>query len=226
MAKASTSTYAVLGLLSLSPMSGYEVAQATEGSIAHFWPISKTHVYSELSRIERLGWADSKGVRQRAAPDKRVFQITPSGEQALDAWLVAGSLPDEVHRLPFLIKLFIGHRIPAENLRSMLREYREEAEEYCELLRGIVDALEGEPKAAYPRATALLGLRMSEAALRWSDEVEGTLPRRRVVIDPRSRSVKARELFEATPPVPPARSRRSPPAPDRGSGERRRRRPT
>ncbi|SRR6266542_4101504 len=202
MVAASTSTYAILGLLSLSPMSGYEVAQATEHSIAHFWPLSKTHVYSELARLEKLEWVEAKEITQEKAPDKRVFHITPPGEQALDQWLVSSPLPAEVHRLPILIKLFIGHRIPRDKLLEMLEEYRQESEDYRRGMQDIVDALKGIPKAAYPRATALLGLRMAEGTVRWIDEVEKALPKQRVTIDPHgSEAVKAKELFDTAPPA-------------------------
>ena len=202
MADASTSTYAVLGLLSLGPMSGYDAAQAAERSIAYFWPISKTHVYSELGRLEALGWAEPKEVRQTDAPNKRVFHITKAGERALDEWLVSGPLPDEVHRMPFLIKLFIGHRIPRADLRQMLEAFRQEAEDYRAVLGEVVDSLDGIPQTAFPRATALLGLRMTEGVLRWADEVEDMIPSRRYSIDPHSKTGKTKEIFEATPAVP------------------------
>src|SRR6266498_1174193 len=43
-----TTSHAILGLLSIAPMSGYDLYQAVEGSTGHFWPISKSQVYAEL----------------------------------------------------------------------------------------------------------------------------------------------------------------------------------
>lgn len=203
----STSTYAVLGLLSFAPMSGYEAARAAERSISYFWPISKTHVYSELARLEGLGWVSGDDVRQEGLPDKRVFRMTPAGERALDEWLLEGKLKGDVYRAPFLIKLFVGHRIPPDRIREMVGRYREVADEERQALDEIVDKLEAVPEAAYARATALLGLRISQAVVRWADEVEDALPSRRISLDPRRKTAKkAKALFEAAPP-PPSRRR-------------------
>jgi len=208
MAAASTSTFAILGLLSIAPMSGYDTARAAERSISYFWPISKTHVYSELARLEELGWAEADEVRQDGLPDKRVFHITVEGEDALDAWLIEGKIPDDQYRSPFLIKLFIGHRIPRDKIHAMVEEYRVGAEAERAALEEIVDMLAAEPKAAHVRATALLGLRVAEAALRWAEEVGPMLPTRRTTVDPRRKEArKAHELFESAP-IPPNRPKR------------------
>lgn len=203
MARPATSTYAVLGLLSFAPMSGYQTARAVERTISYFWPISKTHVYSELARLEELGWVEGDDVRQERLPDKRVFSITSEGERALDAWLLESELPSDVHRVPLLVKLFVAHRIPLNRTREMIANYRSLAEAELRALEEIMKILEPEPKAVFGRATALLGVRMTEAVVRWADEVEGLLPARRFSIDPRRKTAyEAREIFEASPPVP------------------------
>jgi len=203
VARPATTTYAILGLLSFAPMSGYEAARAAERSISYFWPISKTHVYSELARLEELGWVIADEVRQQNLPDKRVFSITPEGERALDAWLLEGELPEDVVRLPVLVKLFVAHRIPVTRTREMIANYRELADAERRSLEEIMQLLEPEPKAAFARATALLGLRMSEAVVQWADEVDAVLPSRRFTIDPRRKTAyEARELMEASPPPP------------------------
>ena len=46
---------AILGLLSIVPMSGYDLAQAAERMVGRFWPVSKSQVYAELARLEPLG---------------------------------------------------------------------------------------------------------------------------------------------------------------------------
>ena len=201
MAGTSTSTYAILGLLSIAAMSGYEAARAAQGSIAYFWPISKTHVYSELNRLEALGWARSDEVRQESLPDKRVYEITPAGERALDEWLVSEETPDAVYRIPMLIKMFIGHRISRDRMIEMLRAHREEAEAERRNLEEIVRSLESVDAAVFARATALYGLRAAEAIVRWTDEVQALLPAHRVKLNPKGREAgKARALFEAAPP--------------------------
>ena len=78
--KLTTSSHAVLGLLSIVPMSGYDLFQAVERSVGRFWPISKSQVYAELPRLESAGLIQGTDVHQERLPDKRVFRLTEAGE--------------------------------------------------------------------------------------------------------------------------------------------------
>jgi PadR family transcriptional regulator, regulatory protein AphA len=100
-----TNSHAILGLLSITPMSGYDLHLAVERAVGRFWPISKSQVYAELSRLQSLGLIEGSEVWQRALPDKRVFRLTEAGEQALDAWLADGQHADPQFRIPFLLKV-------------------------------------------------------------------------------------------------------------------------
>lgn len=204
MAVPSISTYAVLGLVSLAPMSGYDLARAAEASISHFWPISKTHIYSALGQLESLGYIEGDDVTQEGLPDKRVFTITPEGERALDEWVGSEKLPKEHTRAPFLIKMFFGHRVPRSRVLDLVRSYREEAEQERANLEEIIELLANVPDAAYPRATALFGLRIHEAIVRWADEVEAWLPAKTTRASHKDHDQKTKAIFEA------ARSRRRP----------------
>src|SRR5260370_42312219 len=83
----STTSHAVMALLSFAPMSGYQLARAADRSISRFWPISKPQVYAELQRLETVDLVEATEVAQDKLPDKRVFRLTPAGERALDDWL-------------------------------------------------------------------------------------------------------------------------------------------
>ena len=78
---------AILGLLSIVPMSGYDLVQAADAAVGRFWPVSKSQVYAELARLEPLGLVRGTEIAQERRPDKRVFRLTGRGEEALDAWL-------------------------------------------------------------------------------------------------------------------------------------------
>src|SRR6266511_3546714 len=64
---------AVLGLLSRQPTSGYELGSTAERTIAHFWPITRAHIYAELARLEAAGLVTATEVSQQRRPDKRVY---------------------------------------------------------------------------------------------------------------------------------------------------------
>lgn len=176
MAALPTTSYALLGLLLPSPMSGYELAARVEGSITYFWPIARSQVYGELNRLEGLGYVRGADVAQDRLPDKRLYEVTREGAAALDAWLVAD--PEEGRerfRSSLMVRVFFAPRIPLAQRRALLERIRSSAAARRAALDAIVERLAGVPEAAAPRATALHGLRHAEATLAWLDEVSPLL---------------------------------------------------
>lgn len=169
----SPSAYAVLGLLDRTPAAGYELGTIAMRTIAHFWPLTRTHIYNELGRLESLGYVTGIDVAQAGVPDKRVYRITGDGVRALDEWVNDPEVPPERNRIPMLLKLFFGHRMHRDQRTALLARYRERALAERAALAAIVDDLaEHHPEDIYPRATALYGVRQIDAMLAWLAEVE------------------------------------------------------
>jgi DNA-binding PadR family transcriptional regulator len=173
--KLSGGAYAVLGLLSRQPTSGYELGSLAERSIAHFWPITRAHIYAELPRLEAAGLVSATEVAQRRRPDKRVYTITAAGEAALDDWLASTELGPDVRRHLLLLKVFFGDRIPPERLASLLAKERGRLQALRDHYTATVARLEGDPGAVWRRATALYGVHCVEGQLAWLDEIEPLL---------------------------------------------------
>ena len=164
-------SYAVLGLLSLTSGSGYDLSRFAEISLSHFWPLSRSQLYTELGRLEELGLASSTEVEQTRRPDKRIYELTPSGADALERWLSAPGHPPRRFRSGFLLKAFFAHRMDAARRLELLDAYRIEMTSDRDALATIVEGTTDDPRMAFTRATAMLGLRSAEAALAWCDEV-------------------------------------------------------
>jgi DNA-binding PadR family transcriptional regulator len=203
----STSSHAVLGLLSMAPMSGYELAQAVSRSIAHFWPMSKTQVYSELGRLEGLGYIEGTDVAQERLPDKRVFNLTEGGERVLDAWLSSDHGEGPTIRMPALVKLFFAHRMTKEQHEQLMLDFKADAEDALERLVPLAELLGGYPPAAYARATLRNGILSTEACVAWADEVLADLRADKFHLrdkhDPHplpEEQELAKQLFKAAPP--------------------------
>jgi len=185
VSRLTTTSHAVLGLLSFARMSGYDLAGAAEGSIAHFWPISKTQVYAELRRLHERGLVEATAAERSGGPEKTLYALTPAGEAALDAW-IAEPAPDRMRlRAPTLLKLLLGHRAGPAVAREHLVAYRDRVRARADALRALVERLEANPDARYAWASALFGVRMCEAIADWADEVLPRLPDRRIPLDPR-----------------------------------------
>jgi len=165
----------VLGLVSIRPMSGYELAAYAERSIGNFFPLTRSHIYSELDRLGRLGLLEATEITQENAPTKRVYEITPDGGDELRQWL-EGTVPkQERSRNLFLAQVFFGHRLPPGHLAAMLDDFESAARFRRDQLAAVVDKLADRPGSVFRRSTALFGLRREQANLDWVAEVRPML---------------------------------------------------
>ena len=168
-------TFAVLGLIDKQPGSGYDVSALADRSLGYFWPISRTLVYRELARLERLGWAAAVEVAQDRLPDKRVWSATAAGREALADWLATPPKDGGTFRSGFLLKFMFGAHMPPAALASLLTDYRASLQSTVADLTALVQRLAHSPGAKMGRLAALHGLRTAEARLAWLDEVETQL---------------------------------------------------
>jgi DNA-binding PadR family transcriptional regulator len=185
-AQLGTTSCVVLGLVSTHPMSGYDLASLATHSIAHFWPISKSQVYAELSRLETDGYVFGTHVEQDKRPDKRRYELSAAGKEALTAWLEAGGYAPDRTRSGFLAKFFFASHMTGAQRLALLKAYRDEVDAYRLELQDIVGKLENRADTFYERSTALYGLLAAEAKIQWANQMIETLsdpsirrPRRR-----------------------------------------------
>src|SRR5256712_13582840 len=90
--RANTSRYAILGVLSRRPMSGYDVKKLIERSIAHFWNESYGQIYPILNRLAAEGLAERRRGRQGARADRPVYSLPPYGSPDIAQ---GGALPPD-----------------------------------------------------------------------------------------------------------------------------------
>src|SRR3954451_15995263 len=152
-ARPTNTSYAILGLLSFARMSGYDLAAVSQRSIAGFWPVSKTQVYAELRRLVELGLATGSAAERSGGPTKTIYELTPAGEEALDAWLAEPAVDRMRLRVPVLLKLLLGHRGAPRQAREQLESFRAAAAGRRDALEAVVATLHENPDAAYAWAT-------------------------------------------------------------------------
>jgi DNA-binding PadR family transcriptional regulator len=167
--------FVVLGLVSLRPRAGHELAGYAERSIGNFFPLTRSHVYSELDRLCRLGLLAATEVPQQRFPTKRVYAITADGEDVLRRWLEESWVGPDRQRNLFLAQLFFAHRMSPRRLEAILGEYEAQAEARRDRLAEVVDRLADRPQAAFRRATAMFGVQREQAKLDWLVEVRPLL---------------------------------------------------
>lgn len=79
--------FAILGWLSVEPMSGYDLKKKIEGSIAMFWNEGFSSIYPTLRRLSERGLIVESQPAPGDHPSRRVWQATEAGIEELTAWL-------------------------------------------------------------------------------------------------------------------------------------------
>jgi DNA-binding PadR family transcriptional regulator len=167
---------AVLGALSVEPMTGYEIQRGIEASIGHFWSESYGQIYPVLKELERSALVTSEPTPTGRG---RRFTITEAGRDALRELLLdLGDPPPPRNTL--LLQLFFGRQLGPEWCRQRVADARHEAEEQIRLLDAIAETLSADDEHpdhhAYWLSTISFGRVMAEALIDWADRVSTTFP--------------------------------------------------
>jgi DNA-binding PadR family transcriptional regulator len=153
----------VLGFLSIGPLTGWDMNALAEVSVGHFWNMTRSQIYRELSFLEDAGLVSGDDLGSRGA---RRFHLTAAGRRRLRAWLAAPT-SDAVERNPFLVKIFFADQMAAEDLEELVRDARHRHEQTLATLEAAVEMAEQlSPLAA---ATARYGVAVHRANLDWFD---------------------------------------------------------
>jgi PadR family transcriptional regulator AphA len=176
--KEKRSKYAILGILSLGPMSGYDIKKVFEKSIGNFWSESYGQIYPILKVLVDEGFATSSVEKQVGKPDRHVYSLTDPGRDELCRWLVE-PVRDQIGRIEIALKLFFGHQVSlADNIRQVKR-FKEMRNQEILALRASEERLKAEltdnPILPFMVATVSYGQHVNQALLDWCDETLSVL---------------------------------------------------
>lgn len=178
--RTSSSAQALLGLLTIAPMSGYDLGQTVRASIGHMWSESYGQIYPNLKKLAAQGLVACKTDRQKGKPDRNIYSITKKGREHLLTWLAVPPQP-EIPRNELLLKLFFGAQVPAQTLiayvERMVEHHRFLLEKFKRTEREEIDKNRQYPDAPFWKMTARYGQVEMVAHLAWAEETLRTLRR-------------------------------------------------
>ncbi len=83
---------------------GYDIKRAFDEGLQHIWDAELSQIYPALQRLEKQGLLTSAKVAGERGAAKRIYRLSPEGENVLRHWLRSDPLlHDERH--PFLVQL-------------------------------------------------------------------------------------------------------------------------
>jgi DNA-binding PadR family transcriptional regulator len=176
--KETKSKYAILGILSLGPISGYDIKKVFQRSVANFWNESYGQIYPLLRTLVAEGLATRSIEKQLGKPDRHIYGITGKGFEELQRWLIE-PVKDQIGRIEIALKLFFGHQVEvADNIRQV-EHFREMRERELKALIAIEERLKAEqanrPNLIYMLMTVSYGKHVTQALLQWCEETLSVL---------------------------------------------------
>ena len=154
-----TTSYAILGLLSVRQWSTYELAKQVRRSLRWFWPRTERKIYDEPKRLVADGLATA--TRQYTGQRPRtVYGITNQGRDELSRWL---DRPPATRSVEFegMLKLFFADAGSLDQLAATLAAIeRDAADRLAELAEVNKQNLAGANKFPQRLHLSVLALRL------------------------------------------------------------------
>jgi PadR family transcriptional regulator, regulatory protein AphA len=144
-----TLQFALLGLLSWQPCSGYDLKKIISGDALYYWSGNNNQIYKTLIQLHHDGLVQSERYIQESLPAKKVYTLTAQGRAALEEWVRSDpELPE--FRSTFLIQLSWAGFLGPADLDGLLERYEDEVGAQAAMLRE-----KARRQALAPRRSAL-----------------------------------------------------------------------
>jgi PadR family transcriptional regulator, regulatory protein AphA len=165
--------YVILGLLSESPLTGYEIKKVIDIRFRYFWSESYGQLYPTLKELNKKGLINvlkSEGKEKRS---RITYQITKEGFAVLHSWL-GQPVERESVRLEILLKMYFSHLIKPEVMIKHIRDFQSKHEEDLFILnlfeQELKAILDKDPNHPHVLRVIDFGQRVNQAYLDWSRE--------------------------------------------------------
>ena len=117
--------YAILGILSWKPSTGYDLKKVFEESSIMYWSGNNNQIYKTLVQLLDDGLVTNKVLHQESSPSKKLYTITKEGSAALKEWVLSTpELPE--FKKTFLVQLAWADQLDEKELDELLSKYENE----------------------------------------------------------------------------------------------------
>ncbi|WP_017653925.1 PadR family transcriptional regulator [Fortiea contorta] len=173
MPRENKSKYAILGILSFGPQSGYDIKKKIETSTSNFWSESYGQIYPILKQFVAEGLATQLIKPQMGKPDRHVYMLTEKGLNELQQWLTEPVEPP-VDRIEILLKLFFGQQMSiADNIRHV-EQFQKQQQQLLQKYQTIPEDINikemDNSNVNYWLMTSSYKLHVTQALITWCEE--------------------------------------------------------
>jgi DNA-binding PadR family transcriptional regulator len=168
----SPTAYVILGLLSLDPMSGYEIKSFVDTSVRFFWAASYGQIYPELRRLADAGLIEGEA-KPSGGRRRTVYALTDEGRGRLRDWLAVEPEAFEM-RDEALLKLFFADANGGESAAAVLAAKRRHHLERVAHLRAI-EPLAAAATERFPLLVCRYGIECNQWMADWCERMAAEL---------------------------------------------------
>jgi DNA-binding PadR family transcriptional regulator len=161
---------AVLGHLKERPMHGYQLSRELTDSLGGLWRVSYGSLYPTLRRLEHDGAIESQRGDERGARRKKVYRITPKGEQVFLELLQETPHDTQAEDARFRMRLAFFRYLSPETRIRLLEKRRQALQDRLSTIAESVRAGRGGADD-YGRALIEHHRRVTESDISWLDEL-------------------------------------------------------
>jgi DNA-binding PadR family transcriptional regulator len=158
--------HALLGLISLQPRHGYELADwfAPDGELGEVCATKVSLLYAHLKRLDELGYVVATTEMLGARPPRHVYHLTEAGAGEFWRWLDQPARRNREIRGDFLLKLYFSERIPShDTIRLVSRQLAIAREELAAQERD----LERHAQGSFPHLLRQMRLVATRGTIGW-----------------------------------------------------------
>ncbi|WP_447946163.1 PadR family transcriptional regulator [Microbacterium lacticum] len=175
--------YALLAILRVGPLSGYDLQKQFAQSVGHVWHAPDSQIYPELRKMASLGLIEGEEQARGERGTRRVYHVTPAGNAAFEEWM-ASPLDYQRVRDPAHLRAAYLETTTPEAARDFLQRHIAVWEDELAQFQGQLDAIEQMSSAMLSRRLSVTPPAEHERTIAYKRfTYEGLAARARVEIE-------------------------------------------
>ncbi len=160
---------ALLGYLRRGPLHGYQIHQRLKepDGLGRVWVMKQAHLYAIMEKLVAAGYITASIQPQETRPARRVFQLTPDGQAAFNAWITSPVGRPRDMRQEFQAKLYFAQFESQETCAQLIDAQRQACLKW---LNSHTFSTTQAGDAAFPRLIDQYRVGQIQAMLDWLDQ--------------------------------------------------------
>lgn len=190
--------YALLAILRVGPLSGYDLQKQFSQSVGHVWHAPDSQIYPELRKMQTDGLIEGEEQVRGQRGMRRVYHVTEAGDRAYEQWMATPLEYQRVRDPAHLRAAYLENTTP-DAARDFLRRHITYWESELEAFQGELDHIERMDSAMLNRRLAVTPDEERERTIEYKRfSYEGLAQRARGEIEWARRGLKLVDRLEAS----------------------------